>query len=211
MSDVAPAATATPAAPAADPAAPVVAPAAAPAVDPAAPPAADPAKAPEPAAKPKEAEPAGAPEAYEAFKLPENLTLDETLMGDFGKVAKELNLPQEAAQKLVDIAASMQAKTVQGVQDAMNAQAEAWEAETSNDKEVGGTALQENLAVAKTAMEKFFPPDFAKFLEDTKLGSHPAMVKGLFRVGKAISQDGFVPGRQGNTRPSHADVLYAKH
>lgn len=132
-------------------------------------------------------------------------------MGDFGKVAKELNLPQEAAQKLVDIAASMQSKTVQGVQDAMNAQAEKWESETMTDPEVGGSAIKENLAVAKTAMEKFFPPEFAKFLEDTKLGNHPAMVKGLVRMGKAISQDGFIPGRQGNARPSTAEVLYTKH
>ncbi len=209
MSDAAPAEPATPAAPAAD-TAPVVAPAAAPAVAPAAPPAE--AKPADPAAKPEDAKPAGAPEAYEAFKLPENLSLDETLMGEFGTVAKELNLPQEAAQKLVDIAASMQAKTVQGVQDAINAQAQQWESEVMTDSEVGGSAVQENLAVAKTAMAKFFPPEFAKFLEDTKLGSHPAMVKGLYRVGKAISQDGFVPGRPGNSgRPSHTEVLYTKH
>lgn len=132
-------------------------------------------------------------------------------MGDFSKAAKELNLPQEAAQKLVDIAASMQAKTVQGVQDAINAQSELWKSEVMTDPEVGGSAVEANLAIAKTAMDKFFPPEFAKFLEDTKLGNHPAMVKGLVRMGKAISQDGFIPGRQGNARPSTAEVLYTKH
>jgi len=46
--------------------------------------------------------PEGAPEKYEAFKVPEGVTIDETAATEFGALAKELNLTQENAQKLVD-------------------------------------------------------------------------------------------------------------
>ena len=43
----------------------------------------------------------GAPESY-AFNAPEGATLDEAVTGAFGEVAKELNLTQDGAQKVLD-------------------------------------------------------------------------------------------------------------
>lgn len=118
-------------------------------------------------------------------------------MGKFTEWAKANNLTQEAAQAAMDMAADMQLGTARQMQAALDAQGETWASEVKADKEIGGDKLAENLAVAKTALEKFATPEFKAFLDSTKLGNHPEMLRAWLRVGQAISQDGFVPGRQG--------------
>src|SRR5687767_12536146 len=69
----------------------------------------------------KEEEPkTGAPEKYEDFTLPEGIELDQAAMEGFLPVAKELNLTQEQAQKLVDLQTAY-------VKNAADAQAKAWD------------------------------------------------------------------------------------
>src|SRR5262245_53151779 len=46
--------------------------------------------------------PVVAPEKYEDFKVPEGYTLDGEVGKEASAMFKELNLPQEAAQRLVD-------------------------------------------------------------------------------------------------------------
>src|SRR5882762_10933205 len=59
---------------------------------------------PEPPVKEPEGEkpPAGAPEKYEDFKLPDGYKMDETASKEVTAMFKELNLSQDQAQKLVD-------------------------------------------------------------------------------------------------------------
>lgn len=147
--------------------------------------------------KPKEDEPAGAPEKYEDFKLPEGLTLDAPVMDAFTALAKETNLPQATAQKFVDLAAQMQQNTVAQVQSVVEAQAEKWGLDSKADKEFGGDKFDENLAIAKTALDRFGTPELRTLLNQSKLGNHPEVLRFMFRAGQAISQDGFVPGRNG--------------
>lgn len=159
-------------------------------------------------AKAAEEAKAGAPEKYEDFKLPEGFTADTPVMGKFAALAKELNLPQETAQKFVDLAGEMQAGTVEGVQAAINAQAEKWGEDSKADKEFGGDQFDANLAVAKTALDKFGTPELKTLLNQSKLGNHPEVLRAFVRIGKAISQDGFVPGRTGSAANT-ATRMYA--
>jgi hypothetical protein len=56
--------------------------------------------------KPKEeAQPVGAPEKYEDFKLPEGMPVNKEMTEGFKSVAKKLNLTQSQAQDLVDFSA----------------------------------------------------------------------------------------------------------
>jgi hypothetical protein len=198
---------------------PAATPAAAPAATPAAAPAADakPSEAPDgkPAAdaKPDDKGASVAPEKYEDFKLPETLKADAPIMGKFAEWAKSHNLTQEAAQGAVDLAAEMQTGTAQQFQTAMEAQSTKWASESKADKEFGGDKFDENLGIAKTAMDKFGTPELKNLLEQSKLGNHPEVVRFFVRAGRAISQDGFVAGRAANNgaRPSHEDVLYPTH
>lgn len=156
----------------------------------------------EPAAKPEEkpAEPEGAPEAYE-FVPPEGHVLDDGVIGKFSEVAKELNLSQTNAQKVLDVMAPAIAERQQAALQAMTAE---WADSARADKEFGGDKLDENLAIAKTALEKFATPEFRTLLNDTGLGNHPEVLRVFVRAGKAISPDTVVTGKQA---PAPADRL----
>lgn len=159
----------------------------------------------EAAAKPEEKpaeQPEGAPEAYE-FTPPEGHVLDEGVIGKFSEVAKELNLPQDKAQKVLDVMAPAIAERQQAALQAMTSE---WAETSKADKEFGGEKLGENLAIAKTALDKFATPEFTKLLNDTGLGNHPEVLRVFYRAGKAISADTVVTGKQA---PAPADRLAA--
>lgn len=138
----------------------------------------------------EQAAPAGAPEKYE-FKAPEGQAFDNTVVEQFSEVAKELNLPQDAAQKILD----KMAPAIQARQDeALQAVRTEWEATSKADKEFGGDKLAENLAVAKRAMDQFGTPELRELLNTTGLGNHPEIIRTFYRAGLAISEDGFVSG-----------------
>jgi hypothetical protein len=171
-------------APQADPAA---APAAEPtATDPQAAPAADADKAKEPEGD----KPQGAPEKYE-FTAPDGQEYSADVIAAFGEVSKELNLPQEAAQKVLD---KMGPVLAQRQVEAMEAAKTEWVETSKADKEFGGEKLNENLAVAKKALDQFATPELRSLLNDSGLGNHPELIRAFYRVGKAISEDGFVAG-----------------
>lgn len=170
------------------------------------------AKAPEP--KVEEVKPlAGAPEKYE-FKAPDGQTYDPQVLEEFSAAAKNANLTQDAAQKLIEkmapaIAARQQAQ-IESIQ-------RTWADTSSADKEFGGEKFEENLAVARKALTTFATPEMRKLLGDTGLQHHPEVLRMLFRVGKAISEDGYVTNSAGPARTvniadfnSVADALYPK-
>lgn len=138
--------------------------------------------------------PQGAPEAYE-FKAPEGRQFDPKVLEGFSEAAKELNLPQEAAQAMLDkIAPALAAKQ----EEALANVREQWQNDSKADKEFGGDKLTENLALAKKAIDTFGTPELRTLLDETGLGNHPELIRAFVRAGKAISEDGFVPGRSGN-------------
>jgi len=152
------------------------------------------------------AAPTGAPEKYE-FVAPEGVTLDASVVGAYSEVAKELDLPQDKAQKLLD---KMQ-PAIAAHQAEVVAQATAqWESDSKTDKEFGGDKLQENLAVAFKARDAFASPELRALLDQTGLGNHPEVIRMFYRAGKAISEDSFTPGRtaSGATPPTVAQRMY---
>ena len=134
--------------------------------------------------------PEGAPEKYE-WAAPEGVTLDESVMGSLSEVAKELNLSQDAAQKLVDKMAPAMAQRQAAQVQAMQAE---WRESSSGDAEFGGAKLAENMAVAKKALDAFATPEFRQLLEQTGMGNHPEVIRTFYRAGKAFSEDGLVSG-----------------
>lgn len=154
-----------------------------------------------------EGEKPGAPEKYE-FKAPEGKEFDPEVMSVYSTVAKELDLPQASAQKILDAIAPKVAERFAARQSEAleNVKAE-WAEKTRSDKEIGGEKLQENLAVAKKAMDAFGTPELRKLLNESGLGNHPDLVKAFYKVGKAISEDKIVPGGKA---PSRGETNAAK-
>jgi len=148
-----------------------------------------------------QAKPEGAPEKYE-FKAPEGREFDPVVLEQFSEVAKELNLTNESAQKMIDrIAPALATRQ----ENALAAAREEWGETSKADKEFGGDKLPENLALAKKALDTFGTPELRTLLEESGLGNHPEIVRAFYRAGKAISEDGFVaggnaPGKNGDAR-----------
>jgi hypothetical protein len=153
----------------------------------------------------QEKKPEGAPESYE-FKAPEGVQFDDTVIGAFSEVAKELNLPQDQAQKVLDkMAPVIAARQLEQFQAARTEWAEA----AKTDKEFGGEKLAENLGTAKKALDALATPELRTLLEESGLGNHPEVIRVFYRAGKAISEDRFVAGQAGKTNQGDARRLYA--
>jgi hypothetical protein len=147
-----------------------------------APPAAEEAKAPAEAPK--------APEAYE-FKAPEGRVFDSEVMASYSQVAKELNLSQESAQRLLDAVGPKMAERQMAMIEATR---NGWADNSKSDREFGGEKLSENLGVAKKALDAFGTTELRTLLNETGLGNHPELIRFMFRAGKAISEDRMVSG-----------------
>ena len=146
---------------------------------------------------PKATEPV-VPESYE-LKMPEGVQLDSAAAEEFTAIAKELKLDQAAAQKLADIGAKMATRQAEAHAQLV----ETWTEQVKTDKEIGGDKLDQNLGIARKAIDTFGSPELKALLNSTGLGNHPEVVKLAFKVGKAISEDRFV---QGSPKGAETDV-----
>lgn len=162
-----------------------------------------------PADKPddKEQKQEGAPEKYE-FQAGEGVELDTEALKDFEPVARDLNLTNEQAQKLVDAYPKILAGVQQRQAEAWQAQTEQWASDVKADKEIGGDKLTANLSAAQRALDLFGTPELKEYLNTTGLGNHPDLVKAFVKIGKAMSEDGMVDGSNQGQR-SAADVIYS--
>lgn len=154
--------------------------------------------------------PEGAPEKYE-FSAPEGTELDKAAVEQFEPIARELNLSQEQAQKLVDLYGS------KVMPQLMKQQAESWQKQVADwgtaakeDKEIGGDKFGANLEKAKQAMGTFATPELREFLESSGMGNHPEMIRLMVKVGAAMSEDNLVTSNEKGQR-SAADVLYGNN
>jgi hypothetical protein len=151
-------------------------------------------------------QPQGAPEKYE-FKAPEDVTFDPQVIGEFEGVARELNLPQDKAQKVLDKMAPLIAKRQsENMQAQIDTAKKGWEAQVRSDKEFGGDAIDANLGIAEKALDTFGTPELKTLLKQTGMSHHPEVIRLLWKAGKAISESGTVvtgnsPG-QGKTAQS---------
>lgn len=133
------------------------------------------------------------PEDYE-FTFAEGIEIDSEVLGNLKEVAKELGLSQEQAQKVADLGAKQAERWAQAQQDAMQAAEAEWIDTIKADKEIGGDKLNETVAVAVRAIDRFGSPEFKTFLKESRLGNHPEMIRFAYQAGKAIADDSVVPG-----------------
>lgn len=139
------------------------------------------------------------PETYEAYKLPEGVQVDEAMLTEFNGLAKELGLTQAQAQKLVDLQAKTAAAGETGREEflaqALKTQSDTWVNEIKNDPELGGAKFDATVSTAVKAISTFFGDDFRQLLNDSGIGNNPALIRGMHKIGLAISEDKLViPG-----------------
>lgn len=161
------------------------------------------------AAETQEVKEDGAPEQYE-FKAPEGKELDGKFVEVYSEVAKELNLSQDKAQALIDkLSPVIEARQMDAIESVRTNWAEASKA----DKEFGGDKLEQNLGVAKQALDKFGTPELKEFINMTGIGNNPELIRFFYRAGKSLSEDTFVGGHKednGGDRPKSFNDFAAK-
>lgn len=169
----------------------------------------EPAKAegePKPDAEAKTPEPAK-PISYEPFKLPEGLKLDDERLKPFTEILGERQVPQEQAQKLLDLhlaemgrmyndAAEYQRKQFNTLNDG-------WKNDLRADTDIGGNRLNTSLAMAKAVVEEFGgtkeqQTEFFKLISENEgngMGNNKALVRLLHNIGVAMNvfEDKIVP------------------
>lgn len=157
----------------------------------------------EPSLVNKDVKPEGAPEAYAAYTLPEGIELAEATVKDFNTIAKELNIPQAGAQKLVDFYVKQMQEAEQAPFEFYKEQRTEWKKTITSDPNLGtGTDLKPQV---KTTISKFidsFGPglakDFREAMNFTGAGDHPAFIRAFYNIAQKFTEGSLVPG----TKPS---------
>lgn len=155
----------------------------------------------------------GVPEAnaeYTDFVAPEGVTYSPESVAGVKGLAKELDLSQTGAQKLMERAHDFMQTVAVAQQDVVKQARAEWQQQTRTDKDFGGANLDANLATAAKAVTAFLDDDAKQVLNVSGLGDHPALVRAFIKIGKAMSEDSMVvgtPGRTADTR-STAKRLY---
>ena len=140
-------------------------------------------------------EPTDTPVEY-AFTTPEGVeSLDPKRVEAFTALAKELKLPADAAQRVVDMAA----QETRAAAEAHVALVQSWADQVKSDKLLGGDNLTASSAIARKAID-LGPPELKALLNSTGLGNHPAVFRWAHAVGLALSEDTF---RASGSAPNH--------
>ena len=143
------------------------------------------------------------PGAYD-LKMPDGVELDKAAADEFTAIAKELKLDLPSAQKLADVAA----KQAQRQAESHAKLVESWAEQVKVDKEIGGDKFDENLGIARKALETFGTPELRDVLHASGLGNHPEVIRAFYKAGKAISDDSFVKGAPKGAETDPAKKLF---
>lgn len=128
---------------------------------------------------------------YAEFKLPEGAKADEKMLADAVALFRESGLPQEQAQKFVDMHMAGQTAAVKAQQAAYEALQDKWVQEIKADPEIGGAKWTAAKASAARAIDRLDVPGLREALSLTGAGNNPAVVKAFVRLGRMIEEDSF--------------------
>jgi hypothetical protein len=158
----------------------------------------------EPAKDVKDDEAPKAPETYEEFSVPEDMDLDEAAVAEFAPVAKELDLTQEQAQKLVDIYAERKLDEARSMHDSFEKVQADWQTEAKADKEYGGADFTANIKKANAFLTEYGSADLNTALAETGMGNHPELIRLFVKAGAAMGDDTLHFGKAAEAAPKDA-------
>jgi hypothetical protein len=160
--------------------------------------------------------PTGAPEKYEAYKLPENFTMDEAQMTEVNTMFKDLNLSQNQAQQLIDYYAKQSQSAAQAQMDLYNNQRKEWQDAVKADPEIG-TKLPQVKTDINRLLDSMGDPklanEFKQAMDLTGAGDNPSFIKAFWKIAQKYSEGKPVSGTPAKptARPSAAQSLYPNH
>lgn len=160
-----------------------------------------------------------APAEYADFTVPEGVTMAEQDATEFKGLAKELDLTQEQAQKVLDFGTAKLKAQMEAPYRLWAETQTKWQQEVKNDPDIGGTKFAESIAVAAKVFEPGESNPFVSNAEEAKslrealnatgAGNNPAMVKLFVKMGRVLSEPGSLSGKPvRDTQEGLLDKLY---
>lgn len=151
------------------------------------------------------------PEKYTYAKFKDEKGLDKEhaaeITDPISAFAKENKLTQEQAQGLLDRELKLQSEATANYEKGMKEMSAKWRDECKKDPVLSKGNFQENVGIAKKALDKFFP-GLAANVNDHAFLDNPAIVKGLYEIGVALGDDGFVSGKPGDKPVDKAEEYF---
>jgi hypothetical protein len=146
-----------------------------------------------------------APEEYSEFALPDGMTMEGHDLDEFKSFAKEQDLTQEQAQKVLDFAGPKIKEMIEQPYKAWKDLTEQWWNKTKEDPEIGGTKLEQSI---KDAGQAFVPGESNPFLKTesevsalrealktTGAMHHPEVQRLFVRMGKMLAEPAHLTGK----------------
>lgn len=143
-----------------------------------------------------EAAPADAP--YEGLVAPEGFAaLDTEALAAATPILRGLGVEtperaQEVVNQFAPVIGGIVERAVSASAEAGRAEqariAQGWADEIRNDPTLGGANYERSVAASAEVLDTFFDQDFRDFLNVTKLGSNPAMMRGILNIHSQIQQ-----------------------
>jgi predicted XRE-type DNA-binding protein len=149
---------------------------------------------------------------YEAFTMPEGMELNQELMDKVTPILQAHNMPQEDAQKVVDVGSELVSTTIRQMTEKHEARVQGWYDKTVEEHGKGGeAAFGERSSVAARALEKYFSDEEKEVIKQYGVENMPGMFTMFYAVGQHLGEDGIgIPSSQGKSgqERSHAEVWY---
>jgi hypothetical protein len=147
-----------------------------------------------------QAAPAGAPEAYTAWTVPEGFSIDEAASTEAGTIFKEMGLSQDQGQKLVDFYSKHSKATSDHLSDLVRQQNETWQNEAKNHPDLrgkldpGGPVLTTISRALDSLGNAQLKADFQAAMDFTGAGNHPAFIRAFYALASKLAEGSHVAG-----------------
>ncbi len=148
------------------------------------------------------------PEKADGYQidLPKGTSVDEGLLASFKALAHENGLPQGTAQKLAGLYAEHVAKGQEAHAATLRTAVDGWEAEIK-----ASPTFAADKTNAQRTLAQYGSPELINVMNETLIGSHPAVFKFMASIGKALAEPDFKGGGAGADTRTAAQILYPDH
>lgn len=147
------------------------------------------------------------PDDY-VFQFAPETVVDTALIDEFRRFAFEQKMSLENARLM----AKFYEQYVLGQSKKQNQEQtellQSMQKACEEDSEFGGMNFYDNMRYAKAAILRFDDGSLAKILNDTGFGSHPEVVRFMYRVGKALAEKDMPRAKESPEEKSVAELFY---
>jgi hypothetical protein len=142
------------------------------------------------------------PENYE-FEFPEGFNVDEETLNGFRQTAKEVGITQSQFEKIMGFEIERNQKMAEAMKNDVRSHRQEAEEKLKAD---WGEGYEKNLETAKRTINVYGNEDFNSWLEDTKLGDSPQMIRLLNWVGSKLGEDALIDSSKRPPQEGEKDI-----